>query len=50
MGFCDESTSHRVPVPERGWGEGPVRVCNSCFEKSGLADQASTHTENIDVR
>lgn len=40
LGFCHSCASHYIPVPNRGWGETPVRVCNSCFEKSGLQDCA----------
>ena len=31
-GFCDSCSSKSRPVPERGWGPAPVRVCDSCFE------------------
>lgn len=30
-GFCDECSSKKKPVPERGWGQDPVRVCDECF-------------------
>ena len=30
-GFCTDCSSQRRPVPERGWGETPVRVCDGCF-------------------
>ncbi|KAM8833460.1 zinc finger FYVE domain-containing protein 1-like isoform 2-T2 [Synchiropus picturatus] len=32
-GFCDECSSKVAPVPERGWGLGPVRVCDGCYEQ-----------------
>ncbi|TWW72199.1 zinc finger FYVE domain-containing protein 1-like [Takifugu flavidus] len=32
-GFCDGCSSKSAPVPERGWGLGPVRVCDVCFEQ-----------------
>ena len=32
-GFCDECSSNKRPVPERGWGHAPVRVCDQCFVK-----------------
>ncbi|XP_077476280.1 zinc finger FYVE domain-containing protein 1-like [Stigmatopora argus] len=32
-GFCDGCSSKAAPVPERGWGLGPVRVCDVCFEQ-----------------
>ncbi|XP_033125854.1 zinc finger FYVE domain-containing protein 1-like [Anneissia japonica] len=31
-GFCDDCSDQRLPVPEKGWGEAPVRVCKDCFE------------------
>ncbi|MGH0124442.1 UNVERIFIED_CONTAM: hypothetical protein FKN15_073057 [Acipenser sinensis] len=34
-GFCDNCSSKSRPVPERGWGLGPVRVCDVCFEQRG---------------
>lgn len=30
QGFCDDCSSQKRPVPERGWSE-PVRVCKACF-------------------
>uniref|UniRef100_A0A3Q3WK95 FYVE-type domain-containing protein n=1 Tax=Mola mola TaxID=94237 RepID=A0A3Q3WK95_MOLML len=35
-GFCHPCSSHRMPVPERGWGSVPVRVCKACFRQGGL--------------
>lgn len=32
-GFCHPCSSHRMPVPERGWGSGPVRVCGTCYQQ-----------------
>ncbi|MEQ2183778.1 Zinc finger FYVE domain-containing protein 1 [Goodea atripinnis] len=32
-GFCDSCSSKAAPVPERGWGLAPVRVCDVCFEQ-----------------
>ncbi|CAH2313975.1 zinc finger FYVE domain-containing 1-like [Pelobates cultripes] len=29
-GFCYDCSNHTMPVPERGWGQAPVRVCNKC--------------------
>ncbi|KAL2789745.1 zinc finger FYVE domain-containing protein 1 isoform 3 [Daubentonia madagascariensis] len=31
-GFCDSCSSKSRPVPERGWGPAPVRVCDNCYE------------------
>ncbi|XP_070377757.1 zinc finger FYVE domain-containing protein 1-like isoform X2 [Dermacentor albipictus] len=39
-GFCEGCSSKKRPVPERGWGTEPVRVCDSCFDKE--SDQAAT--------
>ncbi|XP_061749814.1 zinc finger FYVE domain-containing protein 1-like isoform X2 [Nerophis ophidion] len=38
-GFCDGCSTNAAPVPERGWGLAPVRVCDVCFE------QRASHTE-----
>jgi len=48
-GFCDSCTQHRIPVPDRGGGDDPVRVCDECFIKSGLVDQASVQKNHIDL-
>ncbi|KAJ3613157.1 hypothetical protein NHX12_019409 [Muraenolepis orangiensis] len=32
-GFCDGCSSKAAPIPERGWGPAPVRVCDVCFEQ-----------------
>ncbi|KAI1302391.1 Zinc finger FYVE domain-containing protein 1 [Halotydeus destructor] len=32
-GFCDDCSGHRCPVPDRGWGNQPVRVCDRCYDK-----------------
>uniref|UniRef100_A0A8C2WZG7 Si:ch211-11n16.2 n=1 Tax=Cyclopterus lumpus TaxID=8103 RepID=A0A8C2WZG7_CYCLU len=37
-GFCHPCSSHRMPVPERGWGSGPVRVCKACYQQGGPVD------------
>jgi len=31
-GFCNDCSSHSMPVPERGWGDASVRVCDKCYE------------------
>ncbi|XP_074660644.1 zinc finger FYVE domain-containing protein 1-like isoform X2 [Tubulanus polymorphus] len=33
-GFCDDCSTKRRAVPERGWGEALVRVCDDCYEKN----------------
>ncbi|CAH1791150.1 unnamed protein product [Owenia fusiformis] len=40
-GFCDDCSMKKTPVPERGWGPGPVRVCDECFRKR--QDLAAEH-------
>ena len=32
-GFCEDCSTKSRPVPERGWGDQPVRVCEQCFER-----------------
>ncbi|XP_034018108.1 zinc finger FYVE domain-containing protein 1 isoform X2 [Thalassophryne amazonica] len=39
-GFCDACSSKSRPVPERGWGLDPVRVCDGCFHDRELLDAA----------
>nr|XP_054096111.1 zinc finger FYVE domain-containing protein 1 isoform X3 [Callithrix jacchus] len=43
-GFCDSSSSKTRPVPERGWGPAPVRVCDNCYEARNIQ---LDHKENI---
>ncbi|XP_048586384.1 zinc finger FYVE domain-containing protein 1 isoform X2 [Nematostella vectensis] len=38
-GFCDNCSANKKPVPERGWGMEPVRVCDSCFSKRASTDE-----------
>lgn len=35
-GFCEDCSSRCQPVPERGWGDQPVRVCDPCYEKGNI--------------
>uniref|UniRef100_A0A4W5LY55 FYVE-type domain-containing protein n=1 Tax=Hucho hucho TaxID=62062 RepID=A0A4W5LY55_9TELE len=37
-GFCDSCSSKNRPVPERGWGLAPVRVCDACFQNRGISE------------
>ena len=46
-GFCHPCSSHRMPVPERGWGNGPVRVCKACHRQGGPADTVNTQGETL---
>nr|XP_020459278.1 zinc finger FYVE domain-containing protein 1 isoform X2 [Monopterus albus] len=38
-GFCDSCSSKTRPVPERGWGLAPVRVCDACFHNRGISPE-----------
>ncbi|XP_061683975.1 zinc finger FYVE domain-containing protein 1 isoform X2 [Syngnathoides biaculeatus] len=40
-GFCHLCSSHRMPVPERGWGSSPVRVCMACYRHGGPPETTS---------
>uniref|UniRef100_A0AAX7SFJ8 FYVE-type domain-containing protein n=1 Tax=Astatotilapia calliptera TaxID=8154 RepID=A0AAX7SFJ8_ASTCA len=40
-GFCHPCSSRRMPVPERGWGNSPVRVCEACYRQGGPPDTNS---------
>lgn len=31
-GFCHECSTKSLPVPERGWGDASVRVCDKCYD------------------
>ncbi|XP_028677071.1 zinc finger FYVE domain-containing protein 1 [Erpetoichthys calabaricus] len=44
-GFCDSCSMKSRPVPERGWGLVPVRVCDRCFETRGIY----TETQETDI-
>ncbi|TRY89419.1 hypothetical protein DNTS_010820 [Danionella cerebrum] len=35
QGFCQACSTHSMPVPERGWGGTPVRVCDTCYRQGG---------------
>ncbi|XP_013870434.1 zinc finger FYVE domain-containing protein 1 isoform X2 [Austrofundulus limnaeus] len=37
-GFCHPCSNNRMPVPERGWGSSPVRVCQACYRQGGPTD------------
>ncbi|MCJ8739749.1 hypothetical protein PDJAM_G00050780 [Pangasius djambal] len=36
-GFCQACSTRSMPVPERGWGRNPVRVCDACHQQGGAA-------------
>uniref|UniRef100_A0A8C1UIG2 Zinc finger, FYVE domain containing 1 n=1 Tax=Cyprinus carpio TaxID=7962 RepID=A0A8C1UIG2_CYPCA len=38
-GFCNGCSSKTRPVPERGWGLAPVRVCDACFQNRGISEE-----------
>ncbi|XP_055005305.1 zinc finger FYVE domain-containing protein 1 [Boleophthalmus pectinirostris] len=38
-GFCGSCSSKSRPVPERGWGLGPVRVCDQCFTNREISTE-----------
>uniref|UniRef100_A0A4W5KXS0 Zinc finger FYVE-type containing 1 n=1 Tax=Hucho hucho TaxID=62062 RepID=A0A4W5KXS0_9TELE len=44
-GFCDSCSTKNRPVPERGWGLAPVRVCDACFQNRELLDAALEEEE-----
>lgn len=48
-GFCQACSSKRMPVPERGWGSGPVRVCDACHRQGGVVTTA-TEVSQVDSR
>lgn len=40
-GFCDPCSAFSRPVPERGWGQGAVRVCKNCLDPRTAAATAA---------
>ncbi|XP_036414787.1 zinc finger FYVE domain-containing protein 1 [Colossoma macropomum] len=36
-GFCQACSTRSMPVPERGWGSSPVRVCDVCHRQGGAS-------------
>ncbi|KAJ8403763.1 hypothetical protein AAFF_G00346310 [Aldrovandia affinis] len=36
-GFCQACSTRSMPVPERGWGSAPVRVCDTCHRQGGAS-------------
>ncbi len=42
-GFCNKCSSNSIPVPERGWGNIPVRVCNTCYQKRTKGEKLKPH-------
>uniref|UniRef100_A0AAY4CEQ8 FYVE-type domain-containing protein n=1 Tax=Denticeps clupeoides TaxID=299321 RepID=A0AAY4CEQ8_9TELE len=43
-GFCQPCSTRTMPVPERGWGGAPVRVCDACYRQGG-ADHCNPKSE-----
>lgn len=39
-GICDNCSQNKMPVPERGWGETPVRVCDHCYKKKQESNES----------
>ncbi|CAO3594291.1 unnamed protein product [Absidia cylindrospora] len=38
--YCHDCSSRKVPLPQLGYGNRPVRVCNDCFEVAYLVTYA----------
>ncbi|XP_047501868.1 zinc finger FYVE domain-containing protein 1-like isoform X2 [Penaeus chinensis] len=50
-GFCDACSDATMSVPERGWGDEPVRVCKNCLQsRKNLEEQAEAFVCNGDDR
>ncbi|XP_023689288.1 zinc finger FYVE domain-containing protein 1 [Paramormyrops kingsleyae] len=47
-GFCQACSSRRMPVPEKGWGSTPVRVCEVCHRQGG--GPTTTQVTSVDPR
>ncbi|XP_007234581.2 zinc finger FYVE domain-containing protein 1 [Astyanax mexicanus] len=39
-GFCQACSTRSMPVPEKGWGSSPVRVCDACHREGGAAQSS----------
>ena len=48
-GFCEKCSSKTMPVPWRGWGSGPVRVCDSCYEEHRHKDVSAAAAASTDA-
>lgn len=46
-GFCDACSSKSRPVPERGWGPAPVRVCDACFHNPEIPPGTQETLKNV---
>uniref|UniRef100_A0AAY4BFX5 FYVE-type domain-containing protein n=1 Tax=Denticeps clupeoides TaxID=299321 RepID=A0AAY4BFX5_9TELE len=46
-GFCDNCSSKARPVPERGWGLAPVRVCDACYEQKKMHTETGTLARKV---
>ena len=44
-GFCDKCSSKSMPVPWKGWGNIPVRVCHSCYRKHHSSEKTKRRKE-----
>eukprot|EP00794_Sanderia_malayensis_P020377 gene20377-22386_t len=49
QGFCDDCTTKRVAVPERGWGDVPVRVCDPCADKYNTSKRSLGSEDRMDL-
>ena len=48
-GFCEECSNNFRPVPERGWGEVPVRVCRNCIGTASNVDTVNKENTNQEI-
>lgn len=46
-GVCDNCSSHTLPVPWRGWGESPVRVCDLCYQEKSESRKSTRKSQII---
>ncbi|XP_072285515.1 zinc finger FYVE domain-containing protein 1-like [Pyxicephalus adspersus] len=45
-GFCHSCSNQTMPVPERGWGPTPVRVCKQCHSKGPVKSHNTTEDDS----
>jgi len=49
-GFCGVCSGYQRPVPDRGWGYLPVRVCRPCYHLTDRAGSHTVETNEVQVR
>ncbi|XP_070579045.1 zinc finger FYVE domain-containing protein 1-like isoform X2 [Ptychodera flava] len=48
-GFCNDCTTKRRAVPERGWGQALVRVCDACYKTADATESKESREGSDEV-